>query len=595
MLLTLASMLVCSPQGPGPLPTPVVINEFSNDDSGTDNLDFVEIYCPSGPVDISGWTLNGEEGTLATVANGVFTFPGAPGSGTTVMNSGDYLVVGLAAVPNVDFVITGALPGLVLENTDADGVTLRNATGAVVDGVAWGYRAWTAAVPTWLEGHGLWGQYILFDAAGFLPQGLLTPQRRIDGYDSGVNNDDFVMMGWTPGAANGSSQNLPLSFTENCDGAVGSILPNASHSFLGAQIFDPAAVTIATGTIRSYPPSPQGGNLARIQDPTGGGNVVQPQVVLGSSFLAEVYVYVTGSNPALTVAGQGESWAFGVAGTTNSYATSTDVPGTYYAQTSLCASTLNNAPGATGLAWMAFVSPTATNIYLVDLDGGGTTPFTVLAGPITAVPGTNDGWQRLRLRVDNGNYVANFGGNYGVDDGQRFTGSTTVRSGAVYLQYRECVQTNANLAGMYVDRLEIYGALASNVIYAGTGSPTSTGTPVIAVNGGVPTVGNAALTVDATSMLPFGISLLVFDLGPLQPGGPLPGAQPGLFLYVNPTILATVFNSSIGTASYALPLPPVNSLIGTVLSTQYFDFDFSLLFPLPIGSSGGAQITIGNS
>ncbi len=595
MLLTIASLLAFTPQGPGPSTAPVVINEYSNDDSGTDNLDFVELFNRSAaPVDISGWTLNGEEGTLAGAANGVFTFPGAAGSLTTVINPGQYVVVGLAAVPNVNFVITGATPGLVLENTDADGVTLRDNTGTVIDGVVWGYKAWTAATPTWLEGHGLWGQYILFDAAGFLPQGLLTPQRYVDGYDSNVNSADFVMMGWTPGAANGTSQNLPLSFVENCDGAVGTILPNVSHSFLGAQVFDPAAVTIATNTIRTYPASPQGGNLARIQDPTGGGNVIQPAVVLGNSFLAEVYVYVTGSNPALTVLGQGESWAFGVAGTTNSYATATDVPGTYLAQASLCSGTLNSAPGATGLAWMAFVSTTDTKVYLVDLNGGGPAPFTIVAGPIVATPGTNDGWQRLRLRVDNGNFVANYGGNYGVDDGQRFTGTCTVRQGAVYLQYRECVQTNANLAGMYVDRLEVYGAVASSVVYAGTGSPTSAGTPVITVNG-TPTVGNAGLTLDASSMFPSGISLLAIDLGALLPGLPVPGTQPGLLLYANPTFLNTVFNGPAGTASSPLPLPPVNALIGVVLAAQYFDFDFSLPFPLQLGSSGGAQITIGNS
>ncbi len=547
----------------------------------------------AAPVDISGWTLTGEEGT-AGAANGVFTFPGVAGSMTTMINPGQYIVVGQVGVPNVTFVITAALPGLTMEN-GADGVTLRDDLGTVIDGVVWGYQSWTLAVPPWLEGHGLWGQYILFDAAGFLPQGLLTPQRFVDGYDSNINSVDFVMMGWTPGAANGSTQNLPLSFAENCDGAINSIMPNVSHSFLGAMIFDPAAVTIATSTVRTYPPSPQGGNLARIQDPTGGGNVIQPQVVLGTSFLAEVYVYVTGSNPALAaLVGQGESWAFGVAGTTNSYATATNVTGGYYAQTSLCTGTLNNAPGATGLAWMAFVSSTATDVYLVDLNGGGAAPFTILAGPITATPGTNDGWQRLRLRVDNGNYVANFGGNYGIDDGQRFTGTTTVRTGAVYLQYRECVSSNPNLAGMYVDRLEIYGAVASSVLYAGTGSPTSAGTPVINVNG-TPTVGNAALTIDGTSMFPGGVSLLAIDFGALLPGLPVPGGQPGLLVYAAPTILSTVFNTGGGTASFGLPLPPNNALIGAQLSTQYFDLDFTLPFAIPLGSSGGAQITIGNS
>lgn len=599
MLLTLASVLAFAPQGPGTSTAPVVINEYSNDDSGTDNLDFVELYNRSGaPVDISGWTLNGEEGTAASAANGVTTIPAG-----TILAAGAYYVVGLAAVPNVNQIVTGSTPGLVLENTDADGVSLRDNTGAVIDSVLWGTKSWTATVPTWIEGHGLWGQYILYDIAGYLPQGLMTPQRQVSGFDTNVNSFDFVLMGWTPGAANGTTQSLPLSFVENCDGAVGSIVPNASHTFLGATIFDPAAVVIAqtsavppVQTNRAYPASPQGGNIARIQDPTGGGNVLQPNIVLGSSFNAEVYVYVTGSNPAIAaLAGQGESWAFGVAGTTNSYATATDVPGNYLAQTSLCTGTLNTAPGATGLAWMAYVSATDTKIYLVDANGGSTAnPFTVLAGPIVATPGVNDGWQRLRLRVDNGSYVANFGGSYGVDDGQRFTGTCTVRKGSVYVQYRECVSSNPNLAGMYIDRLEIYGATTSSVAYSGTGSPTSFGTPAIAVSG-TPSVGNAALSINGSNLYPFGISIVALDIGALLPGIPLPGAQPSLLLYANPTVTTALFNSPTGTSSYALPLPPVNALIGTQVATQFFDLDFSLPYALPLGSSGGAQITIGNS
>ncbi len=591
MLLTLVTLLAFAPQGPST--APVVINEYSNDDSGTDNLEFVEIYNRSAnPVDISAWTLNGEEGGTGT-ANGVFTFAGLAGSMTTMINPGQHIVVGMAAVPNVNFIVTGALPGLVLENTDADGVTLRDNTGTVIDGVAWGYKAWTAAVPAWLEGHGLWGQYILFDAVGQPQPGFLTPQRWTSGYDSNVNSTDFAMMQWTPGTANGSFQNLPLSFVENCDGTVGSILPNTNFSFLGATVFDPAAVTIATATVRTYPASPQGGNLARLQDPTGGGNVVQPNVVVGSDFLAEVYVYVTGSNPALTVVGQGESWAFGVSGTTNSYATATDVPGTYLAQASLCTGTLNTAPGATGLAWMAYVSTTDTKIYLVDADGGGPTPFTILAGPIVATPGVNDGWQRLRLRVSGGNFIANFGGNYGVDDGQRFTGAVAPRTGNIYIQYRECVQTNANLAGLYIDRLEVFGALASSVTYAGTGSPTAFGTPVIGALG-LPTVGNAGFQITATSMFPNGVSILALDAGPMLPGIPVPGAQPTFLLYASPTFTTAVFNTGLGEASYALPLPPTNSLIGAQLVGQYFDLDPSLPYALPFGSSGGAQIVVGN-
>jgi hypothetical protein len=164
----------------------------------------------------------------------------------------------------------------------------------------------------------------------------------------------------------------------------------------------------------------------------------------------------------------------------------------------------------------------------------------------------------------------------------------------VYVQYRECVQTNANLAGLYVDRLEVYGAAASSVTYSGTGSPTSFGTPAIAVVGS-PSVGNAALQINGSNLFPFGISIVALDVGALLPGLPLPGAQPSLLLYANPTFTSAQFNSPTGTASFNFAIPPVNALIGTQLATQYFDLDFTLPFALPLGSSGGAQITIGNS
>jgi hypothetical protein len=57
MLATPLALMTCvAPQGP------VVVNEFSYDDSGTDNRGFVELYNRSGgPVDISGWLLDSED------------------------------------------------------------------------------------------------------------------------------------------------------------------------------------------------------------------------------------------------------------------------------------------------------------------------------------------------------------------------------------------------------------------------------------------------------------------------------------------------------------------------------------------------------
>jgi hypothetical protein len=593
MLLTLAALSAFVPQGPGQSSAPVVINEFSNDDNGTDNLDFVEIYNRSAAaVDISGWTINGEEGTAGQAANGVFTFPGAPLSGTTILNPGQFMVVGLATVPNVTFVITGATPGLAPEN-GADGFTLRDDLGNVIDSVVHGFQGWTAPVPTWLEGHGLWGTYILWDAAGQPANGQLTAQRAFDGFDTDVNSADFILMQASPGAPNGSTNTLPLVYAENFDGAVGSAPNDFSFSFVPPTQFDPAAVTVAGATVRTYPASPQGGNLARIQDPTGGGNVVMPNLLVGSDFLAEVYVYVTGGNAAATT-GQGESWAFGVRGSTNSYGTPIDAAGTYYAQANLCTGFTNLAPGMTGLAWAAYVGPVQTDIYLIDANiGGGPGSFTVLAGPITATTGVNDGWQRLRLRVSGSNFVANFGGTYGADDGQRFTGTTSNTQGLVYVQYRECISANANLAGLYLDRLEVWNALDSSVTYSGTPSPTNFGLPNIG-NNGDPDVGTTTFQIRSSGMIPGGFGILALDGGVLLPGFPVPGAPPTLLLYAAPTFTAVTPNDLTGNTSFTFPIPPVNSLIGTGLAAQYFDLDLTLPFALPFGSSRGAQILIGN-
>jgi Lamin Tail Domain len=593
MLLALATLASFAPQGPGPSLAPVVINEFSNDDAGTDNVEFVELWNrTAAPVDISGWTLNGEEGTNGQPANGTFTFPGAPGSNTTLINPGQYVVVGQVAVPNVSFIITGASPGLVLENTDSDGITLRDGAGNVIDSVVWAYARWTAPVPTWLEGTGLYGAYVWSDSSGQLPQGQLTAQRWVDGFDSNSNGADFLMLQFSPGAANGTTNTLPLAMVENFDGAAGTIANDISYSFVGPSIQDPAAVLVATGTTRVYPPSPQGGNLCRVQDPTGGGNVILPNLLVGSDFLVETYVYITGGNAGIG-AGQGESWAIGVRGSTSAFGAPFDVAGTYYAQANLCTGNGNQAPGATGLAWMGYVSATQTDIYLVDANDGGPNP-TVLAGPITATTGVNDGWQRLRLRVSGGNFIANFGGNYAVDNGQRFTGTVAPNVGTVYVQYRECVLTNSQIAGLYLDQLEVYGAVDTSVTFAGTPSPTSFGTPNIGIAGGNPDIGNANFALTSGGMIPGGVSIVALDLGVLLPGIPVPGAQPALLVYAAPTFTATVLNDLTGNASFAFPIPANNSLLGTVLAAQYFDVDPTLPFALPFGSSRGAQLAIGN-
>lgn len=595
MSFLLTAFTVLAPQGPGTSTAPVVINEFVHDDAGvTDDREFVELWNrTAAPVDLSNWSLQGEEGSLGAQANGAFVFP----PGTTIL-PGQYLVVGNANVPNVTFVTTSTTPAEWLGENVAgsanlpDGLTLRDATGAVVDAVVWNYAFWTAATPPWLEGTGLWGAMQLIDQAGQPPQGYLSAQRWLDGYDDDDNGHDFLHMQWTPGAANGAQNTLLPAVREDCDGAVGSNL-NAlfGFSFVPATIQDPAAVTVSTTSApRAFPPSPQGGNVARILDPTGGGNMVAAAMLtLLDDFLLECWVHVVPGNPALA-AGEGESWAIGVRGTTDTFAHPLDAPGTYYAQTSLCSG--NRAPGATGVAWMAYVGTTQTDIYLVDANDGGP-GFTVLAGPIVANAAANSGWQRLRLRIDGTGLVANFGGTFGVDDGQRFTATVAPSQGSIWMQYRECVLANGNITGLLVDRIEMYAPGAASATFSGVASPTNFGTPNIAT-AGLPQVGNAAFQITATGMVPGGIGLLSLDLGVLLPGIPVPGAPATVLLYAAPTFVGAVLNSAAGAAAFAFPMPPSNSLVGTYLAAQYFDLDVTLPAALPLGSSRGCQMVLGN-
>ncbi|HEX6813530.1 MAG TPA: lamin tail domain-containing protein [Planctomycetota bacterium] len=583
-------MTALAPQGPGPSLAPVVINEFNYDDNGTDDLEFVELWNRMPvPVDISGWQLRGEEGDLSGTANGTFTFPGGPGSMTTVIGPGQYLLVSQPLVPNHNPLYV--MPATMMENGGApaavgsDGLTLRDDLGNVVDGVTWEHAGWTAPVPAWLEGTGLQGAWILNGPP--LLDGV-TPQRWIDGFDSNNNGADFLAMAWTPGAANGAFNLLPIPITLDFDGMPGSTTTGYfSSSFVALTTRDPALPI--PPTTWALTPSPQGGNVASLHDASGGGNSHISLNQVGINYLVECYVYVAGGNPTFP-SSEKDAWAIGV-GTTDFYAHPPDVTGTYYPGL-LCS--IGNGPGATGIAWVGYNTTNQTDIYLVDMNDGGP-GFTILAGPITATQAVNNGWQRLRIRASGNDIVANFGGNFGFDDGQRFTATVPPRNfGHVYLQYRECILTNANMRPLVIDHLEIYGTVDSSVTFAGTPSPTTVGLPNITTSGGLPSVGNLAFSIDATGMIPFGLSLLAVDGGNLLPGLPVPGAPPTLLLYAAPTFLFTVFNSQQGTSALAVPIPPANVLIGTLLAAQFFDFDPALGVALPFGSSRGCQILVGN-
>jgi hypothetical protein len=560
---------------------PVVVNEFLYDDSSTDDKEFVELYNRSNaPVDISGWVIFADD---PTTTNASYTIPGAPLSGTTILNPGAYWVVGTALVPNVNQIV-----GTVnLWENDNESLELRDDIGNVIDSVAYEIARGTWG-PHPREGAGLTGEIVSVDAA---PN---TWQRNHDGHDTDDNGCDFCIMAWTPGAANGSANPLPLGYANTFDAPPGtSLLSEFNYAFVPALVQDPAAFVNSGTNVISLPPSPQGGNIATFHDTTGGGNAHYMKVQAGSHFLLETWVYVRGGNAAFAApgaTGEGEAWAIGVTGTTNGAAHPPNVNG-YHAAIQ-CTGMF---PGATGIGWFAYVQQAQTSIYLVDMNNGGA-GFNVLAGPIVATPGLNDGWQRLRLRIDDGNLVANFGGTYGCDDGQRFTASGVGNcGGTIYFQYRECILSNLLMTPLAIDRLEVYGVVSGSVATSGFGTPTSAGIPQIGTAGGSPVIGNLGFQITGASLMPSFISALLLTLGYLDPGVPVPGAQPNAYVYVAP-ILSTnlLFSTPTGTASLSLGIPCDHAILGLPIAGQILDLDFSLPFAVPVGTSLGIQILVGN-
>lgn len=591
MLLTILTAAAMMPQGPGSSTALVVINEFSYDDStGTDDKEFVELYNRSNaPVDLSGWTLQCIEGTTTAAVNFTVTIP--PG---IVINPGSYVVIGTALVPNLTPGITPPAANWLENTADADGLVLFDTTLTPIDSVLWGFAKWTATVPSYVEGTGLWGR--TFGADVPANPSFVTAQRRVDGYDSNNNGADFVQMTWTPGTQNGSGNTTPTGTQFGFDEVAGTTYTTEfASSFTPPLSADPLLIANSTTTTIALPVSPQGGNVLVMHDRTGGGNMHHLRTAVGEDFLVECYVHVFGGNSAIG-ATEGEAWAIGV-GTTDPYASPVDVSGTYYTGTTACSGVGNREPGATGIAFIALQTTAQTQIYLVDMNDGGP-GYTILGGPITATPGVNDGWQRLRIRASGTSITANFGGTFGANDGTVFNATVPARiAGQPYFQFRECALVNGNIKPLVIDHLAVYGIVPGAITFAGAGSPVSAGIPTIGTSGGSPEIANAAFAVTGGNFLPFGIGGILIKIGGLLPlGVQLPGAQPGAELWVGlpEDIFGIAFADGTGAASYGLPLPADNVFAGIAFGAQWLVADPALAFPLQVGSSQGMQVTIGN-
>lgn len=258
----------------GTLSAQVVINEVYYDAPGSDNGQvFVELYGPAG-TDLTGWSIVGIEGGSAssggTCNPDLFTFPAfsIPADGVVVVadESG-----GTTSVANWDFLDSD----MDLEN-GADAVVLTDASGTVVDAVAYGSVNTTNTTTSGCTGVSAGEPWYEGNPARdvFAP---LSIERCPAGVDTGDNDADFTPNTPTPGVANtccdameyvsmGARNNLSLAAGDavgidlwtSCAGGglyliVGSFVdPAVTPPPAGLPVWGPATPTLST--LANIPP-----------------------------------------------------------------------------------------------------------------------------------------------------------------------------------------------------------------------------------------------------------------------------------------------------------------------------------------------------
>ncbi|MFQ5504409.1 MAG: lamin tail domain-containing protein [Planctomycetota bacterium] len=558
-----SAFLLCAMQGI--VNPPVVINEFSYDDTLTDDREFVELYNRSkAPVNISGWVLDSED---PFGKNKVYTIPS-----NTTLAPGAFWVLGSAKVPNVNQVVgtinlwENSQESLTLLDTSTPPKIIDTLIYEVVKGI------WTTIPPRkLLEGEGVWGTFFSVD-------GHETSWSRLqDGMDTN-NNRDFHLLPSTPGKTN--NPYLPLPYSENFDKLTsGGPVPKWGESFVKPKVIDPTKISVANPHVIKA--SPQGGLAAVQWDPAGGGNTA---MLLHKGFkdvLLEAWVYF---DAKLENTGESETWSIGVQGGTGTFFNIPDPSGKL--------GTTFNAN--TGVSWIYQVTDTAATLYLVDHnDGGwGTRAVTkpVVLGSVLVKPGVNDGWQRLRLQVVGNLAEGRFGGSYGFGDGVRIAGTISAPAhGGVYIGYRENVaQVPPTLRPFTFDRLQI-GPSPSQISLYGTATKSTVGTPIIGTNG-VPVLGWAQFRVTGSGLVKNNISLVI--LGTKKVNVPLVGGVPGLTLLANPEFVFAQLSDATGKASYNVPLPPDPRFSSTTVYWQIMDIDNNLTTTLKFANSQGMATTL---
>jgi hypothetical protein len=148
-----------------------------------------------------------------------------------------------------------------------------------------------------------------------------------------------------------------------------------------------------------------------------------------------------------------EAWAIGVLGTTDTYFRM-PYRATNPAPTSGC--------GITGVAWVFYRDGSVVRLQLVDAgDGGDSVPessqsrqWQVLQS--IELSGYSSGWYRLSLSVRDGVIKAQF-------DSATVCGTTTPRTGNVYIGYREFIVDNLTTRPPTIDDMTIFVPIEGDV------------------------------------------------------------------------------------------------------------------------------------
>jgi hypothetical protein len=446
----------------------VVINEFVYDDGGTDDREFVELLnTGNSPVDISGWTIGGHDGT-ATQNNPITTIPGAVGSGTTILAAGDYYVIaGSNSVPNFDQVMT--VTNGFLEN---DGETLELFDGAfdasnLVDGVVYeafgvgsaGPGSLSAGMLAQVNGGPYWGPANVPDAGAGLT--TLTVSRYVNGRDTNNNGRDFGIRPPTPGAAN-TSPTMTVYTAPNPDPLNdGDVLPGHTGSFVGLRAMTPSVVVAGLNPNAITATIPGGHTKALVGwDGAGGGNaIVTDAIFAGGAQRFDITAYLDtedmpGSTNSSGVPFQTSEVSFyGLGGSIDAGVAAGG--GSLSNVSGVIAHDNNSAVGLTGVAWYyeKVGGGVSEKLYLIDAGDGGnentrvgnaTADEWIVLQEIDLSAAASD-WHRLSIQIDAaGNGMARY-------DDQTFNFTTAAGLfGTFNIGYRENAQDGAVLVPDYL-------------------------------------------------------------------------------------------------------------------------------------------------